>query len=161
MEHRWKVGYWKVDISTMCSSAYSIQQRKPDRYSFSNGWVIYHWIRYFQVFPTPSTFGTGNGNEAGGIFLSGLVCLITGWMEHTMRTTPRSSVQNSGRDSRTSHTDTQTDRADRSNTQIHSWMNLRNDPTPLYNTWCMTHFIMHPFQQPAMFVPFELIEEWL
>jgi hypothetical protein len=32
----------------------------------------------FKFFPTPSTFGTGNGNEAGGFFLSGLVCLITG-----------------------------------------------------------------------------------
>jgi hypothetical protein len=62
----------------------------------------------FKFFPTPSTFGTGNGNEAGGFF-SGLVCLITGWMEHIMRPTRRSSVQNSGRDSRTPQTDTQTE----------------------------------------------------
>jgi hypothetical protein len=25
-------------------------------------------MRYFHVFPYPSTFGTGNGNDAGGIF---------------------------------------------------------------------------------------------
>jgi hypothetical protein len=93
----------------MCSSACFSQQRKPDRYSFSNGRAIYHWIRYFQVFHTPTTFGTGNGNEAGRIFLSGLVCLITGWMEHIMRPTPRNSVQNSGRDSRILHTDRHTD----------------------------------------------------
>jgi hypothetical protein len=49
----------------------------------------------FKIFHIPSTFGNGNGNEAGGIVLSGLVCLITGYMEHI------------GRDSRTSHTDTQ------------------------------------------------------
>jgi hypothetical protein len=70
MKHRWIVGYWKADISTVCSSACNnVQQRKPDRYSFSNGWVIYHWIWCFQVFfLPPSTFGTGNGNEPGGIF---------------------------------------------------------------------------------------------
>jgi hypothetical protein len=33
-----------------------------------------------KFFHTPSTFGTGNGNDTGGIFFSGLVCLITGWM---------------------------------------------------------------------------------
>jgi hypothetical protein len=38
----------------------------------------------FQVFPYPSKFGTGNGNDTGGIFLSGLVFLIAGWMEHIM-----------------------------------------------------------------------------
>jgi hypothetical protein len=31
----------------------------------------------FKFFPTTSTFGTGNGNEAGGILLTGLVCLVT------------------------------------------------------------------------------------
>jgi hypothetical protein len=71
-------------------------------------------------FHTPSTFGTGNGNDTGGISLSDLVFLITGWMEHIMRPTRSYSVQNSGRDSRMSHTHRQTDRADRSNTQIHS-----------------------------------------
>jgi hypothetical protein len=40
-------------ITPMCSSVCSIQQRKPDRYSFSNDLVIYHYIRYFQVFPYP------------------------------------------------------------------------------------------------------------
>jgi hypothetical protein len=25
-------------------------------------------MRHFQVFPYPSTFGTGNGNDTGGIF---------------------------------------------------------------------------------------------
>jgi hypothetical protein len=39
----------------------------------------------FRIFNTASTFGTGNGNEDGGIFLSGLVCLITRWMEHITR----------------------------------------------------------------------------
>jgi hypothetical protein len=33
------------------------------------------------VFHTASAFGTGNGNDTGGILLSGLVFLITGWME--------------------------------------------------------------------------------
>jgi hypothetical protein len=46
-------------------------------------------------------------------------------MEHIMRPTRRSSVQNCGRDSRTSHTDRHTNRADRSNRQIHSLMNMR------------------------------------
>jgi hypothetical protein len=36
----------------------------------------------FNFFSTTSTFGTGNGNDTGGIFLSGLVFLISGWMEH-------------------------------------------------------------------------------
>jgi hypothetical protein len=43
----------------------------------------------FKFFPTPSTFVTGNGNEAGGIFLSGLMRLITGWLAHIMRPTRR------------------------------------------------------------------------
>jgi hypothetical protein len=73
----------------------------------------------------PPKFGTGNGNEAGGFFLSGLVFLITGWMEHIIMHPSRIySVQNSGRDSFTLHTDTRTHihthRDDRSNTQIHS-----------------------------------------
>jgi hypothetical protein len=42
-------------------------------------------MRHLQVFPYPSTFGTGNGNDIGGIFLSGLVFLITRGMEHFMR----------------------------------------------------------------------------
>jgi hypothetical protein len=50
-------------------------------------------------------------------FLSGLVCLITGWMEHILGQTRSYSVQNSGRDPRKSHTDTHTYRADRSITQ--------------------------------------------
>jgi hypothetical protein len=74
----------------------------------------------FKFFPTPSTFGTGNGNEAGGILLFSLVRLITRWMEHVIRPTRRYSVQNSGRDSQMLRTDRQTDRADRSNMQIHS-----------------------------------------
>jgi hypothetical protein len=63
----------------------------------------------FKFFFTPSTFGTGNGNEAGGIFLSGLVRTISGWMKHIMRPTTRSSVQNAGRDSRMSRTDRETE----------------------------------------------------
>jgi hypothetical protein len=112
----------------MCSSACSIQQRKPDHYSFSNGRAICHWTRYFQVFPYPSTFGTGNGNDTGGIFVSGLVFLITGWMEHTMRPTRR--LRSKLWAWSTNVTDTQTDRDDRSNTHIHSWMNLRKNSQP-------------------------------
>jgi hypothetical protein len=78
----------------------------------------------FRFFPYPSTFGTGNGNDTGGIFLSGLIFLITGWMEQILGQTRSYSVQNSGRDSLTLHTDTRTDtqthRDDRSNMQIHS-----------------------------------------
>jgi hypothetical protein len=72
-------------------------------------------IKYdiFKFFPTPSTFGTGNGNEPGGIFLSGLVFLITGWMEHIMRPTRSYSVQNCGRDPRKSQTHRQTHRQSR------------------------------------------------
>jgi hypothetical protein len=88
----------------MCSSACSIQQRKPDTIAFQTTELSIIEYDIFKFFPTPSTFGTGNGNEAGGIFLSGLVCLITGWMEHIMCPTPRSSVQNYGRVSRTSQT---------------------------------------------------------
>jgi hypothetical protein len=80
--------------------------------------IIEHDI--FMFFPTSSTFGTGNGNNTGGIFLSGLVYLITGWMEHIVRPTRSYSVENSGRDPRKSQTDTQTDRAVDSKTQIHS-----------------------------------------
>jgi hypothetical protein len=49
-------------------------------------------------FHTPATFGTGIGNEDGGIFLSSLLCLIPRWMEHIMRQTGIFSVKNSGRD---------------------------------------------------------------
>jgi hypothetical protein len=66
----------------MCSSACSIQQRKPDRSTFSKSnqtaelsFVEYDILKFFH---TTSTFGTGDGNEDGGIVLSGLVCLITG-----------------------------------------------------------------------------------
>jgi hypothetical protein len=41
----------------------------------------------FCDFSTFSTFGTGNGNDTGGIFSSGLVFLITRFMEHFMRPT--------------------------------------------------------------------------
>jgi hypothetical protein len=58
--------------------------------------IEYDIIKFF---PTSSTFGTGNGNEADGIFLSGLVCLITRWIEHIMHPTQRYLVQNSGHDS--------------------------------------------------------------
>jgi hypothetical protein len=63
----------------------------------------------FSSFSIPLHIGTGNGNDTGGIFLSGLVFLITGWMEHIMRPTRSYSVQNSGRDSRTRRTDIHTD----------------------------------------------------
>jgi hypothetical protein len=126
MEHRWIVGYWKADISTMCSSACSIQQRKPDRYSFPNGLVIYHWIRYFQVFPNTLHIWNRKWKWSWWNFVSGLVCLITGWMEHILGQTRISSVQNSGRDSRTSQTDTQTDRQTETTVAIrrfiHEWI---------------------------------------
>jgi hypothetical protein len=48
-------------------------------------------IEYDMIFHTPSTFGTGNGNDDGEFF-SGLVCLITKWMERVMCQTRRSSV---------------------------------------------------------------------
>jgi hypothetical protein len=126
MEHRWIVGYWKADISTMCSSVMRALSNNENRIAIAFQMAELSIIEYdiFKFFPTLHIWNR-KWNEAGRS-LSGLVYLITGWMEHIMRPTPRSSVQNSGRDSRTSRTHRQTDRADRSNTQIPSWMNLRN-----------------------------------
>jgi hypothetical protein len=70
----------------------------------------------FRIFHTPSKYEAGI--EGGGIFLSGLVCLITRQMEHIMHPTVRFSVQNSGRDSRTLHTHRQTHRTDRSKRRL-------------------------------------------
>jgi hypothetical protein len=53
-------------------------------------------------------------------FLSGLVCLITRWMEHIMRPQEESQLKLLGV---IHECQMQTDRADRSNTQIHSFMN--------------------------------------
>jgi hypothetical protein len=77
----------------------------------------------FRFFHTPSTFGTRNGNEDGGFFLSALVCLINRWMENIKRQTGRSSVKNSGRDSQTSHTHTDTHTQSRPYQDTDSFMN--------------------------------------
>jgi hypothetical protein len=55
---------------------------------------------FFIFFPHEN----GNGKDTGGIFSSGLVFLITRFVEHFMRPTPIYRVQNSGRDPRTLQT---------------------------------------------------------
>jgi hypothetical protein len=105
MEHRWIVRHWKADFSPMCISACCIQQWNPGTSIFSNGWVIYHWILNVQDFPYPLHIWNWKWNWRWWNFLSGLVCLITRWMEHIMCQTRRSSVNNSVRDPLTSHTD--------------------------------------------------------
>jgi hypothetical protein len=71
------------------------------------------------------------------IFSSGLVFLITRFMEHFMRPTPIYRVQNSGRDPRTRRTDGHTDRDDRSKTQIHSkWICVKTKLLGASSTVC-------------------------
>jgi hypothetical protein len=101
----------------MCSSVCSIyNSEKRTAIAFQTTELSIGIYDIFKFFSTSSTFG--NGNEAGGIFLSGLVFLITGWMEHIVGPTRSYSVQNSGRDPLTSRTHGHTHRDDRSNTQI-------------------------------------------
>jgi hypothetical protein len=75
---------------------------------------ILQWCRtaIFELFPCPSTFETGNGNDTGGFFVSGLVFLITRWMEHYY--VPNPKILSSKRwvwftNITDRHTDTQTD----------------------------------------------------
>jgi hypothetical protein len=137
MEHRWIFGYWKADNSTTCSFVCSIQQRKPNRYSFSNGRAIYHWTRYFQVFPYPLhiwnrkwkwhrwnffiRFGFPDYWMDGAYYAPNPKRLRSKLWAWSTNVTDR-------------HTDRQTDRDDRSNTQIHSWMNLRKNVPNICDT---------------------------
>jgi hypothetical protein len=97
MEHR-REQYLEKPISAECAAPHALSnKRNRTAKAFQTAELSIIEYDIFKIFPNPSTFGTGNGNEAGGIFLSGLVCLIR-WMENIMRPTGRSSVKNSERD---------------------------------------------------------------
>jgi hypothetical protein len=69
-------------ISAQCAALRALsnnENRTAVTFQSAELFIIQYDI--FKFFPTPSTFGTGNGNEAGGIFFPGLVHLITGWTD--------------------------------------------------------------------------------
>jgi hypothetical protein len=118
--------------------------RKPDRYNFSNGWAICHWIRYFQVFPYPLHIWNRKWKWSWWNFFYPVYCaVITRWMEHIMRPTRRYSVQKSGRDSRTSQTDRHTDTHTEPTV---AWMNLRKNTASRKNSCFQKWFFKSYFQ---------------
>jgi hypothetical protein len=79
MEHWWIARYWKADFSPLCSSACSIQQWKPSTYIFSNGWVIYHWIRNLQDFSIALHIWNRKWRWWNFCYLVWCAWLIDGW----------------------------------------------------------------------------------
>jgi hypothetical protein len=75
-------------------------------------------MKFAGFFSYHSTFGTGNGNEAGGFF-PGLVCLVARWMEHFIAK-PEDPQFRTLDVIHKRYTRTHIQRADRSKTQIHS-----------------------------------------
>jgi hypothetical protein len=111
--------YLEKPISAECAAPHALSnKRNRTAKAYQTAELSIIECDIFKFFHTPSTFGTGYGNDTGGFFLSGLVFLIAEWMEHIMRPTRSYSFKNSGRDPQTLRTDEHTDT--RSNTQIHS-----------------------------------------
>jgi hypothetical protein len=110
---RWSTGeeqYLEKPILAECAAPHALSnKRNRTAKAFQTAELSITECDIFKFFHTPSTFGTGNGNDTGGFFLSGLVFLITVWMEHILGQTGISSFNNSGRDPQTSQTDTQTE----------------------------------------------------
>jgi hypothetical protein len=92
--------------------------------SFSNGWVIYHWIRHFQVFPYPLHIWNRKWNRHRWNFFVRFG-FPDYWMDGAYYAPNPKKRRSKLWTWSTNVTHRQTHRADRSNTQIHSWMNLR------------------------------------
>jgi hypothetical protein len=125
MEHQWTAKFGKA-ISAECAALRALsnnENRTATAFKTVELSITEYDISKF--ISTPSTFGTGNGNEAGGIFypvwrawlLDGLSMLCAQPEETPFKTLGVIHERHT-------QTNTQIDRADRSNTQIHSWMNL-------------------------------------
>jgi hypothetical protein len=96
---------------------------KLDRYSFSNGWAICHWIRYLKVFPYPLHIWNlkRKWHRWNFFYPVWFSWLLDGWSIFWAKPEATQFKTLDVIHLRYGHTD----RDDRSNTQIHSWMNLR------------------------------------
>jgi hypothetical protein len=68
MEHR-RTAILEMPISTECAAPHALSnKRNRTAIAFQTAEVSIIECEIFKFSPTPSTFGTGNGNDTGGIF---------------------------------------------------------------------------------------------
>jgi hypothetical protein len=69
---RWSTGeeqYLKMPISAECAAPHALSnKRNRTAKAFQTAELFIIECDIFKFFHTPSTFGTGNGNDTGGIF---------------------------------------------------------------------------------------------
>jgi hypothetical protein len=80
MEHQWIAIFEKADIGRMCSSLYMLTNETGPLKLFKRLSYLSLNMTFSIFFPTPSTFGTRNGNGTDGIFYP-VWCawLLNGW----------------------------------------------------------------------------------